>query len=221
MIDNIRSESALIDEKLKADLSDLFSKLTDDAELCVIADPKTDKGAEALGFMSVIASLNSHIHLKAWEPGDDTAPPELDQTYLPVTGIYKDGKYSGVAFHGIPGGREINPFVIALYNISGPGQEISRWTVKKIQKLNQKINIKICVSLACHHCSKVVISCQRIAVLNSNIEAEMIDATLFKDLIEKYNIERVPLIIVNDQHLYSGEKTIEEMIEILKKTQKM
>lgn len=217
MIENIKAESPLIDEKLKSDLTGVFSKLTEDVELRIITDPAVDKGTEVLGFMAVIASLNPHIHLQAWEAGEENAPDELDQTYLPVTGIYKEGKYSGASFHGIPGGQEINPFVIALYNVGGPGQEISRWTVKKIQKIDKKVNVKICVSLACHHCPKVVAACQRIAVLNDNVEAEMIDATLFKDLVDQYKIERVPLIIVNDRQKFAGEKTVEEMIDILKK----
>ena len=62
-----------------------------------------------------------------------------------------DGLYQRAAFHGVPGGKEINSFVIGIYNAAGPGQEISRAAIKKIGKLKRPADVKICVSLACHH----------------------------------------------------------------------
>ena len=58
--------------------------------------------------------------------------PELNTAWLPVTGLYKDGAYGRAAFHGVPGGREINSFVLAVYNLAGPGQEVPKGTRKKI-----------------------------------------------------------------------------------------
>lgn len=217
MIENIVAESALIDENLKKELGGIFDKLTEDVVLKAIVDMNAEKGRELAGFLAVIATLSSHITLEAYLPEDKDAPEELNQTYLPVVGIYKDGKYSGVAFHGVPGGKEMNSFVIAVYNISGPGQDVGYFLKKKIQKIDKKVNIKICVSLACHHCPKVVAACQRMASLNDNIEAEMIDANLYPELVEQYKIERVPLVIVNDEDVYIGPKTIEEMTDIIKR----
>ncbi len=217
MIGNVVPESKLIDDNLKRDLSSVFTKLTDHVVLKAVIDMDSEKGAELASFLAVIATLHPQISLEMYEPGEAEAVPELDITYLPVTGLYKEEGYAGIAFHGVPGGKEINSFVMAIYNLAGPGQSVSRWTVRKIQKLDQKINIKICVSLACHHCPKVVAACQHMAVLNEKIEAEMIDAALYPDLVEKYDIKRVPLIIVNDKDVYIGPKTIEEMITIVAK----
>lgn len=220
MIENIAASSALIDENLKKELGNIFDKLTEKVVLKAILDMDTEKGKELAGFLAVAASLSDKIVLEAYTVEDSQMAPELNTDYLPVTGMYKDGQYSGIAFHGVPGGKEINSFVIAIYNLAGPGQDISRWTVKKIQKLDKQTNIKICVSLACHHCPKVVAACQRMAALNPLIEAEMIDANLYPALVEKYKIERVPLVIVNDEEVYVGPKTIEEMADIVKKITK-
>lgn len=215
MIEKIVPESKLINEKLKQDLSGIFAKLTEEVTLKAVIDMGTEKGVELAGFLTVIESLSPKILLEMYSC--EEADTELGSSYLPVTRLYKNGKYSGIAFHGVPGGKEINSFVLAIYNLAGPGQDISRWTVKKLHKLDQKINIKICVSLACHHCPKVVAACQQMAALNENIEAEMIDAALYPELVERYKIERVPLVIVDDRDVYIGPKTIEEMIELLKK----
>ena len=63
----------------------------------------------------------------------------------------------------------------------------------------------------------VVTACQQIAILNPVIEAEMIDAALYADLVEKYNIERVPMVIFNDKEIHMGNKTIEEIVTLLNK----
>ena len=44
----------------------------------------------------------------------------------------------------------------------------------------------------------------------------MIDARLYEDLVARYKIERVPCLIVNDQDIYMGEKTIDEIADLLK-----
>lgn len=216
MITNIPAESHLIDESLKNELKKMLDNLDGDVMVKAVLDFSSGKGKELAGFLSVIASLSSHIDLEVYEK-DEEGAVEIKRDFLPAAGLYKDGKYSGIAFHGVPGGQEINAFVLALYNLAGPGQKVGRWTRKKIEKLEGNCNIKICVSLACHHCPKAVAVCQQMAVFNEGIEAEMIDANLFPELVEKYKIERVPLIILNDEVVVTGVKTLEEMTEIIKK----
>ena len=44
---------------------------------------------------------------------------------IPVVALLnKDGEYSGVKFHGVPGGHELNSFLLAIYNLAGPGQAL-------------------------------------------------------------------------------------------------
>ena len=75
--------------------------------------------------------------------------------------------------------------------------------------------MQVCVSLACHHCADVVTACQRIASLNPDMSAQMIDARLYPELVKKYQIERVPVLIVNETHTFLGGKTMEEILTIL------
>lgn len=213
--DKIPNESTLFDEELKQQLSKVFSKLTDEVYLKAIVNLEMEKDKELAGFLNVLSKLSDKIIVQYYDIEEKAEVNELETLYLPMVAMYKNDTYTGVSFHGIPGGKELNPFVYAIYNISGPGQEIDKKLINKIKKINNKVNIKICVSLTCHHCSEVVTACQRLAILNENIEAEMIDATLFEDIVKRYNIERVPMVIINDHDIYMGAKTIEEMIKIV------
>lgn len=231
--EKIPAESHLLDEAIQAQLAGVFARLQNPVVLKAIVDLSREKDLEMASFLRVIETLGDKLSLELYAPEEAAQVPELDSTYLPVTGIYLKGKnvtgsaseecacpaddYGRVAFCGIPGGKELNSFVLAIYNLSGPGQELAGGLRKKIEKLKKPVDIKICVSLACHHCPQVVVSCQRIAMLNSNVTAEMIDAALYPDLVEKYHIERVPIIIINENDIYPGHKTMEEIVYLLKK----
>ena len=155
-------------------------------------------------FLRAIVSVSPNLELELYGPDEADQVPELNTAWLPVTGLYKDGAYGRAAFHGVPGGREINSFVLAVYNLAGPGQEVPKGTRKKIERLDK------------NHCPLVVTACQQIAILNPNIEAEMIDAALYDDLVAQYDIKRVPMMIINDSRIVMGSKTMDEIVTLLK-----
>ncbi len=45
----------------------------------------------------------------------------------------------------------------------------------------------------------------------------MIDAALYEDLVAKYDIKRVPMMIFNDREIHMGNKTLDEIVGLLKK----
>ncbi len=127
----------------------------------------------------------------------------------------QNGKSSGIYFHGVPGGHEFNSFVIALYNVAGPGQELDNQTSAKIKALSADKNIKILVSLTCTMCPESVMAAQKIAADSAHVSAEMFDLPHFPDLKEKYNVMSVPCMIINDEKVIFGKKNVEELLEIL------
>lgn len=231
MIDlqQISAECPLLNEKLCQDIEGILKRLDQPVTIKAVLDMEQEKSREMASFLKCFCQIPSGaaIELELYSIQEVTEGPEaetlsqnlkLDTTYLPVTGLYMDGAYTGVAFHGIPGGKEINAFILSIYNMAGPGQELKEGTRKKIQKLKNPANLKICVSLGCHHCSGLVTSCQRIAMLNPLVEAQMIDANLYSDLVEKYQIKRVPFLIVNDKDTYTGPRSVEDLVVLLKNT---
>ena len=205
-----------MDQGLKDQLAGIFGRMEKKVTIRAVADLSREKDREMASFLRAIVSVSPNLELELYGPDEADLVPELNTAWLPVTGLYKDGAYGRAAFHGVPGGREINSFVLAVYNLAGPGQEVPKGTRKKIERLDKKANIKICVSLACHHCPLVVTACQQIAILNPNIEAEMIDAALYDDLVAQYDIKRVPMMIINDSRIVMGSKTMDEIVTLLK-----
>lgn len=214
---SIVEESPLLDEKTKATIQGIFGKLEKPVTLKAVLDLSEKKSIEMATFLKGIAMLSSKIQLELYTPSEEhNLDFELDTKHLPVTGFYLDDIYQRIEFHGVPGGKEINSFIIAFYNLAGTGQELSNGTRKKIEKLKRPVEFKICVSLACHHCPDVVIACQRIAMLNEMVTAKMYDANLYPDMVEKYKIERVPMVIVNEKDVFMGPRSIEDLVQLAK-----
>ena len=205
-LNTIPEESSLVDQGLKTQLAGIFGRMEKRVTIRAVVDLSGEKDREMASFLRAVVSVSPNLELELYGPDEADQVPELN----------KDGAYGRAAFHGVPGGREINSFVLAVYNLAGPGQEVAKGTRKKIQRLDKKTNIKICVSLACHRCPLVVTACQQIAFLNPNIEAEMIDAALYEDLVAQYDIKRVPMMILNDSRIVMGSKTIDEIVTLLK-----
>lgn len=216
--DKVRPESNLLDEDMKAQLRELFQKLEREVTLYAVLEDN-DKCSEMAAFLKSLETLSDKLRVTLADKGGELRPEVREKTrYLPLTMLYdSEQQYTGAAFHGVPGGREMNSFAIAIYNAAGPGQKVTWGQRRKIDKISEPVNVKICVSLSCHHCPQVVAAAQRTATLNRNIEAEMIDAGLYPDLVEQYHIERVPMMIINDEKIIMGNKSLDEIIQILEK----
>ena len=155
---------------------------------------------------------------KAIEKGENIEiENEIHADKYPVVALLDNNKkYSGVKFHGVPGGHELNSFILAIYNLGSAGQQISEETLNNIKAIDKKMNIKVCVSLSCHLCPDVVVASQRIAIENKNVEAEMIDISGFKEIKDKFKVMSVPAIIINNEKIYFGAKKIDDIINIIK-----
>ena len=51
--------------------------------------------------------------------------------------------------------------------------------------------------------------------MSPKLTATMIDANLYPDLVEKYKIERVPMVVINEEKTLLGEKSMEDLAAIL------
>ena len=135
--------------------------------------------------------------------------------FLPYVKLYRDNIYTGLAFHGVPGGHEFTSFVLGMYNAAGPGQAMDEVIRKRIKGVEKQVDIKILVSVSCTMCPDLVIAAQHMAAIGEHITTEVYDIHHYENLKNKYKVMSVPCMVINDEHVYFGKKNIQQILEIV------
>ncbi len=213
----VEKNTEFLDSSLKEQLSEIAKRFENNIELAVIKDSAWEKSFEIEAMVKEIASVSDKIKFSSYEKGENI---ELEQKanierFPTIIILDKNGDFSGIKYSTLPSGHELNSFILAMYNIAGPGQKISEESLNKIAQLKKPVNIKIGVTLSCNNCPETVQSVQRIAAENKNIQVEIIDVLTFRDFKDKHEIMSVPAMVVNDRGIYFGRKNIDEVLGIL------
>jgi thioredoxin reductase (NADPH) len=203
----VKSDSALFDDAMLAQLNTVFSRMAGPLVLKLTLND-SPVSAELKGYMEELARHTEKLTVEIDNGGEDA----------PCVRIFRaDGTWSGLAFHGVPGGHEFTSFVLGLYNAAGPGQALDEDVKKGIQALGKK-DIKVLVSLSCTMCPELVTAAQRIAAENDAVTAEVYDLNHFPAIRDKYNVMSVPCLVIDDgQTITFGKKNVRQLLELLSK----
>jgi len=198
------AEGGLFDAAMLQQLNTVFSRMGSKLKLKLSLDDRP-VSAELKHYIEELARLTDKLSVEA-ETGEGA----------PCVRIYReDGSYSGLAFHGVPGGHEFTSFVLGLYNAAGPGQPLDGDVRSAIAAIGKK-DLKVLVSLSCTMCPELVTAAQRIAAENNNVTAEVYDLNHFPQLRNQYKVMSVPCLVINDgETITFGKKNIRQLLDIL------
>lgn len=188
-------------------VSNYTKDMSNDVTL-VLQTGEHQKRPELVNFLSQIAATSENLHFS-----EQNDPSKLAS---PLTfGLQVDGQYNGIFFSGIPGGHEFNSFILALLQSSGTDLKLDSHIQNMVKAIEQPLNFEVFISLSCENCPDVVQSLNQFALLNDNIQSEMIDGGLFPEQIAKRNIQGVPSVYLNGEVFANGKITTAQLIEKL------
>lgn len=210
-VDTHESEGSdeLFTKEMRQQLDTVFTRMKQPLLLKLYLD-KRPISAELESFISALVAISDKLELEVCDR-------QAQETFAPCVEVcLADGTPTGLAFHGVPSGHEFTSFVLGLYNAAGPGQAIDEDTKRQIEAITEAVDIKILVTLSCTMCPDLVVAAQRIAAENPNVTAHVYDIRHFEDLKNQYNIMSVPCMVVNDQDVVFGKKTMQQVLELIK-----
>ena len=208
----------LLNAELQNQIREFLAPMKEKVTLVLFTqDSPCETCTETRQLLSEISSLNDKITFVEKDLYEDIKETDLYGITLTPSFVMLDseGQYRGVKFNGIPAGHEINSFLSAIIDMSGVDFGFDKKTIERIKKIDKKVNIKVFVTLSCPHCPGAVMSAHRLAMLNPNIEGEMIEAQTFYNLSEQYNVSGVPKIVINEKHELLGNQPIEAFLNQL------
>ena len=203
-----QTKDGLFTGEMLSQLHTVFDRMASSLILRLCLD-ETPVSAELEHYMQELAAQSDKLSV---EQGD---PSKVE--HLPCVQICRsDGSWTGLAFHGVPGGHEFTSFVLGLYNAAGPGQALDEETEAAIRAIRKPVELQVLVSLSCTMCPELVTAAQRLAAAHPDISAQVYDLNHFPDLREQYQVMSVPCLVVNGgEQISFGKKNIRQLLELL------
>ena len=199
-----QQEGGLFDEAMLAQLNTVFGRMQQPLVLKLELDDRPVSN-ELKNYMQELSKLTDKLSVEV-APAGEAAPC--------VRVCLKDGTWTGLAFHGVPGGHEFTSFVLGLYNAAGPGQPMDGDVREQIAKIDRPVNLKIMVSLSCTMCPELVVAAQRIAAENKLVTAEIFDLNHFQEMKDQYKVMSVPCMVMGDKVTF-GKKNIRQVLDFI------
>lgn len=203
-----QTKDSLFTGEMLSQLHTVFDRMASSLILRLCLD-ETPVSAELEHYMQELAAQSDKLSV---EQGD---PSKIE--HLPCVQICRsDGSWTGLAFHGVPGGHEFTSFVLGIYNAAGPGQALDEETEAAIRAIQKPVELQVLVSLSCTMCPELVTAAQRLAAAHPDISAQVYDLNHFPDLREQYQVMSVPCLVVNGgEQISFGKKNIRQLLELL------
>jgi glutaredoxin-like protein len=110
----------------------------------------------------------------------------------------------GVRIYGIPYGYELQTLIEAVVNVSRGRTDISDKTKAILAEVKASVHIQVFVTLTCPHCPVAAAVAHKLAIESPMIRADVIDASEFPQLAQKYSVIGVPKIVINEKVEFVG-----------------
>ena len=203
---NVTQKDGIFTPEMCAQLETVFERMENPLVLKLYLDERL-VSKELQGYVEALVAMTDKLSMEL--------VTDNNVKFTPCVKLYKDDTYTGIAFHGVPGGHEFTSFVLGMYNASGPGQAMDEDIRKRIKGIRNPVDIKILVSLSCTMCPDLVIAAQHMAAVGEGIATEVYDIQHFESLRNKYKVMSVPCMVINNEHVHFGKKNIQQILEIV------
>jgi glutaredoxin-like protein len=122
---------------------------------------------------------------------------------IPAIAIIGEIDY-GVRIFGIPYGYELSTLIEGIITVSRGKTDLTDKTKEILADIKNPVHIQVFVTLTCPHCPVAAAIAHKLAVESDMIRADVIDATEFPQLAQKYGVIGVPKIIINEKVEFTG-----------------
>jgi len=178
---------------------ELAAEMVDEVKLVVFTQEtecnfckETREIAEELTTVSEKIKVEVHDFVKGVEK-----VKEYNIERIPAIAVVGKEDY-GIRYYGIPSGYEFSSLVQDIVTVSKGVTSLSEGTKAKLKTVNKPIHIKVFVLPTCPYCPRMVRLAHQFAMENELIKADMIEASEYPQLVQKYAIMSVPKTVINE-----------------------
>lgn len=200
---------ALLNDKDREYLINEFHSLTEMVQLVVFTTAHgCDFCKETRQIAEELATLSDKITLAVFDrdaDADQVAQFAVDKT--PALIVMRGGdapKDFGIRYYGIPSGYEFSSVVQDVLMVGRGASILSDEAKAWAQGLTQPVHMQVFVTPTCPYCPRAVVMAHAFAMESEHIRADMVEATEFPDLADRYHVMGVPRTVINENTFIEG-----------------
>jgi glutaredoxin-like protein len=193
----------LLDENIQGQIRTAFEQLQDPVRILFFGQKDNCEYCdETRQLAEEVAELSDKLIVEAFDLEDDASVAEnynVDKAPgLVLAAETADGPIDyGIRYAGIPSGHEFSSLIQDLILISGRDSGLNEQTRDFLAQLEEPVTLQVFVTPTCPYCPQAVILAHQMAMESSLVQAEMVEATEFPELSNKYHIMGVPDTVIN------------------------
>jgi glutaredoxin-like protein len=203
-----------INQKVKNDLTAAFKDLKQNVTLKFFSqDIECRFCKETRELLEELQGVSDKVKVEIFDFVKDGAlAKELGVSRIPAIAVTAEKDY-GIRFYGIPSGYEFASLVEAIRLVANGEVKLSPESKAFLEGLDQDLHLQVFVTPTCPYCPPAVILAQQMAFFSPRVKADMIEATEFPQLSQKYNVYGVPRTVINESEFIEGAVPENQLIE--------
>ncbi len=206
-----------LSKKVKKELSEAFSGLKDEVTFKLFTQEMECRFCEdTRALLEAVTDASDKVKLEIYDFVKDKAEADIYGVDKIPAIVAMDGKDYGIKYYGIPGGYEFASLVEVIKLISTGEYGLKPETMEFLDNLQKDIHLQVFVTPTCPYCPGAVVLAHKMAYYSPRIKADMIEATEFPHLAQKYNVMGVPRTIIQETGFLEGSAPEEMLIDRIK-----
>ena len=120
---------------------------------------------------------------------------------IPALAVTRGGaepKDYGIRLYGIPSGYEFATLIEDIKLVSRGRADLAAPTQQALAQLTKPVHIQVYVTPTCPYCPRAVVLAHRLALASDLVTADMVEASEFPHLANRYQVYGVPRTVIED-----------------------
>lgn len=196
---------AFIQENDRPDIQNILNQMENPVELIIFAQQLNCQYCqETKQLLNELGELSHNLVVTEYNLINDTdqvAKYGVDKT--PAIVVKGEEDY-GIRYYGIPSGYEFSSLLEDIVDVSKRDPGFSPALIQRISSIQKPVHLQVFVTPTCPYCPAAVRNAHRMAMVNPNITADMVEAQEFPELSQRFQVRGVPRTVVNGQFNIDG-----------------
>jgi glutaredoxin-like protein len=196
---------AFLDEKIENEIREALGELPNAVRLVTFTQEfECQFCRETRQLIEEVAGIHDQISAEVYNFVVDKEEAEkygIDK--IPAVAVIGEKDF-GIRFYGIPSGYEFSSLIESIKLASYGVPELSPAGLEYAQSIDKPVHLQVFVTPTCPYCPRAVVLGFNLALANDLIQADMVEATEFPHLSQKYGVMGVPRSVINEEYHIEG-----------------